>query len=199
MSATRTKDRPAVEESGGSLGSVIRGMREQRELTLQQVADRTRLSVSYLSQIERDLMHPSVSTLKRIAQALKIPAGKLMFPVASAPKRATVSVLRKGERKRILFPGSNIEYELLTPDLRRRVSLLWLTAQPGAESGPPFTHEGEDGVVVLKGELSMEIGGVWHELKAGDSIYFSSALPHRWRNPGRVVAEAVWMSTPPSF
>jgi transcriptional regulator with XRE-family HTH domain len=188
-----------AEELGGSLGVVIRGAREKHALTLQQVADRTRLSVSYLSQIERDLLHPSVSTLKRIAQALGIRAGKLMFPAARSPKRAMVSVQRKGERKRLVFPKSSIEYELLTPDLRRRVSMLWVSAKPGAESGPTFTHEGEDGVVVLKGRLSVEIGGVWHELKTGDCIYFSSALPHRWRNPGRVFAEAIWMSTPPSF
>lgn len=188
-----------TEEPGGSLGGVIRGAREKHAFTLQQVADRTKLSVSYLSQIERDLLHPSVSTLKRIAEALGIRAGKLMFPTARSPKAAMVSVLRKGERKRLVFPKSSIEYELLTPDLRRRVSMLWLSAKPGAESGPTFTHEGEDGVVVLKGQLSVEVGGVWHDLKAGDSIYFSSALPHRWRNPGRVLAEAIWMSTPPSF
>ena len=186
-------------EARGSLGAVIRGAREKHELTLQQVAERTRLSVSYLSQIERDLLHPSVSTLKRIAQALGIAAGKLMFPAPKAAGRGMVSVQRRGERKRIVFPHSNIEYELLTPDLRRRVSLLWVSAPPGAESGPAFTHEGEDGVVVLAGELSIEVGGVWHELKAGDSIYFNSELPHRWRNPGRIAAEAVWMSTPPSF
>ena len=91
--------------------------------------------------IERDLLHPSVSTLKRIAQALGIAAGKLMFPSGKAPGRAMVSLQRKGARKRILFPHSNIEYELLTPDLRRRVSMLWVSAQPGAESGPAFTHE----------------------------------------------------------
>ena len=189
------------EAAGGSLGGVIRGAREQHELTLQQVAKRTRLSVSYLSQIERNLLHPSVSTLKNIAQSLGIAAGKLMFPGAAAgrPGRALVSTQRKNERKRIVFPNSNIEYELLTPDLRRRVSMLWVTAQPGAESGPPFTHDGEDGVVVLKGKLSVEIGGVWHELKAGDSIYFSSALPHRWCNRGGSVAEAIWVTSPPSF
>jgi transcriptional regulator with XRE-family HTH domain len=187
------------EEAGGSLGGLIRGAREKQGLTLQQVADRTRLSVSYLSQIERDLLHPSVSTLKNIARALGILAGKLMFPATRSPKRAMVSVMRKGERKRLVFPKSTIEYELLTPDLQRRVSMLWLSAKPGAESGPALTHEGEDGVVVLKGRLSMQIGGVWQELGAGDSIYFSSELPHRWRNPGRVVAEAIWMSTPPSF
>jgi transcriptional regulator with XRE-family HTH domain len=179
-----------AEETRGSLGGVIRGAREKHELTLQETAKRTRLSVSYLSQIERNLLHPSVGTLKGIAQALGIPAGKLMFPAATQ---------RKGERKRIVFPKSSIEYELLTPDLRRRVSMLWLTAKPGAESGPPSTHDGEDGVVVLKGRLSVEIGGVWHELKAGDSIYFSSAMPHRWCNRGAIEAQAIWVSSPPSF
>jgi len=178
---------------------VIRGAREKHELTLQETAKRTRLSVSYLSQIERNLLHPSVGTLKTIAEALGIPAGKLMFPAATHPRRALVATQRKGERKRIVFPKSSIEYELLTPDLRRRVSMLWLTAKPGAESGPPSTHDGEDGVVVLKGRLSVEIGGVWHELKAGDSIYFSSAMPHRWCNRGAIEAQAIWVSSPPSF
>ena len=44
-----------------------------------------------------------------------------------------------------------------------------------------------------------KIGGVWHELKSGDSIYFSSALPHRWCNRARTVTEAIWVSSPPSF
>ena len=81
----RTRAPAAVAGEASSLGAVIRSAREKHELTLQQVAERTRLSVSYLSQIERDLLHPSVSTLKRIAQALGIAAGKLMFP---APKAA---------------------------------------------------------------------------------------------------------------
>lgn len=188
-----------AEATRGSLGGVIRGAREEHELTLQETAKRTRLSVSYLSQIERNLLHPSVGTLKTIAQALGIPAGKLMFPAATHPRRALVATQRKGERKRIVFPKSSIEYELLTPDLRRRVSMLWLTAKPGAESGPAATHDGEDGVVVLKGRLSVEIGGVWHELRAGDSIYFSSEMPHRWCNRGTAEAEAIWVSSPPSF
>ena len=54
-------------------------------------------------------------------------------------------------------------------------------------------------MVVLKGELDVEVGSLWHSLKAGDSIYFIAGLPHRWRNPGRDTAEAIWLSTPPSF
>ena len=110
-----------------------------------------------------------------------------------------VAVLRKGQRKSVAFPNSSIGYELLTPDLRRRASLLWLTAAPGAESGMALTHEGEDVVVVLRGRLSIEVGGEWHALDAGDSIFFSSELPHRWCNRGEDEAQAIWVSSPPSF
>lgn len=182
-----------------SIGGVIRRARKEQGLTLQQVAQSSELSLSYLSQIERNLLNPSVGTLKRIAEALDLPAGKLMFSSEASPSRVTVAVLRKGERKRVSFPQSSITYELLTPDLRRRASLLWLSAEPDAESGAPLTHEGEDVVVVLKGRLDVEVGGIWYELTAGDSIYFNSELPHRWCNRGKGTAEAIWVSAPPSF
>jgi len=182
-----------------SLGLTIRESRKKSGLTLQQLAKKARLSISYLSQVERNILTPSVSTLKRIADLLEIPAGKLMFGGENGGGLSAIGVVRKNRRKRISFPGSNIEYELLTPDLRRRASLLWLTAPPGAESGPAFVHEGEDGVVVLKGKLEIEIGGMHHELTAGDSIYFNAGLPHCWRNVGDDTVEAIWLSTPPSF
>jgi mannose-6-phosphate isomerase-like protein (cupin superfamily) len=73
------------------------------------------------------------------------------------------------------------------------------TAEPGADSGPALTHEGEDIVVVLNGQLSIEIAGTWHDLKAGDSIYFNSALSHRWCNRRKQAAQAIWESSPPYF
>lgn len=183
-----------------SLGAAIRHARRKQEVTLEQVARKSKLSVSYLSQVERDRMAPSLSALKRIAQALDIPAGTLMFSKSDVRRHAPVAVVRQTERKRLVFPGSAIRYEMLTPDLRRRASLLWLHAPAGAESGTsPFSHDGEDAVVVLQGRLSVEVGGVWHELSKGDSIYFDSQLPHRWRNATGQPAVAIWLSTPPSF
>lgn len=182
-----------------SIGGVIRRARKHQGQTLAQLAEASELSLSYLSQIERNLLNPSVGTLKRIADALDLPAGKLMFATDASSSRTTVAVLRKGQRKSVSFPQSSIRYELLTPDLRRRASLLWLTAEPDAESGAPMTHEGEDVVVVLKGRLDVEVGGTWYELAAGDSIYFNSELPHRWANRGKGTAEALWVSAPPSF
>ena len=192
--------RPAPEvPAAATLGATIRKARQSHHRTLQQVARAADISVSSLSQIERNLLTPSVATLKRIADALHIPAGKLMFSPDARSTRATVAVLRKGQRKSVAFPNSSIRYELLTPDLRRRSSLLWLVAAPGAESGAPLTHEGEDVVVVLNGQLSIEVGGQWHELHAGDSVFFSSELPHRWCNRGEREAQAIWVSSPPSF
>ena len=183
-----------------SLGAAIRHARRKREFTLQQVARKTKLSVSYMSQVERDRMPPSLSSLKRIAEALDVPAGSLMFARSGTRGDSPVAVVRQAARKRLVFPGSEIRYEMLTPDLRRRASMLWLHAPAGAESGPaPFSHEGEDAVVVLQGRLAVEVGGVWHELATGDSIYFDSQLPHRWRNPTNRPTIAIWVSTPPSF
>lgn len=198
--ATAASTAHAAPGTPQSLGAAIRHARRKCELTLTQVARKTKLSVSYLSQVERDRMPPSLSSLKRIAEALDVPAGSLMFTKSGAGSDSPVAIVRQSARKRLVFPGSNIRYEMLTPDLRRRASMLWLHAPARAESGPaPFSHEGEDAVVVLKGRLAVEVGGLWHELATGDSIYFDSQLPHRWRNPTNRPTVAIWMSTPPSF
>lgn len=189
-----------VDTAPAGLGAIIRGARQRAGMTLMQVSRQSRLSIGYLSQVERAILTPSVSALKRIADVLRIPAGTLMFEAAGKTfPNAAVAVVRRTARKRIAFPDSRIEYEMLTPDLKRRASLLWVTAPPGAESGPAFTHDGEDGVVVLKGRLMVEVAGTRHELAAGDSIYFNSAIPHRWKNEGKETVQAIWMSTPPSF
>jgi transcriptional regulator with XRE-family HTH domain len=182
-----------------SLGSIIRKARKARRMVLQDVADKAELSISFLSQVERDLLSPSVSALKRIADVLDIPAGSLMFGAEARKGGVGIGLVRRGGRKRVVFPDSLIEYEMLTPDLRRRMSVLWLKAPPHAESGPVFSHTGEDAVIVLKGRLEVEIGEVWHVLSKGDSLYFNSELPHRWRNNSNAVAEVIWVSTPPSF
>lgn len=201
----KLRSSPRIRQGSGngaesfSLGSEVRKARKRRDMTLMQLGGRTGLSVSFLSQVERSLLAPSVSALKRIANALRIPAGALMFEADRRSGGTRIGVVRRGERKQITLPASNISYELLTPDMRRRTSILWLYARAGAVSGPAISHEGEDGVIVLKGKLKVEVGGVWYELLTGDSIYFNSELPHRWQNESRRGTEAIWVSCPPSF
>ena len=202
--AIKTKSKTPASEAptelaGGGQGGIIRKARGARAVVRQELADKADLSISFLSQVERNLLTPSVSALKRIADVLDIPAGSLMFGAESRKGGVGIGLVRRGNRKRVVFPDSQIEYEMLTPDLRRRMSALWLKAPAHAESGPVFAHDGEDAVIVLKGRLQIEIGGVWYALGKGDSLYFSSELPHRWRNDSDTVAEVIWVSTPPSF
>jgi transcriptional regulator with XRE-family HTH domain len=197
---TRVLPAGTVESSAqGNLGNVIRTARREAKRTLMQVAKDAGLSISFLSQVERNLLTPSVSALKRIADVLEIPAGSLMFGLESGSKGPTVTLIRSNSRKRVVFPQSHIAYEMLTPDLRRRMSIFWLDAPPHSQSGPAFSHEGEDAVIVLRGTLRVEIGEVWHELKKGDSLYFNSEFPHRWANESSRAAQVMWISTPPSF
>ncbi len=180
-----------------SLGASIRTGRRDAGLKLREVAAATGLSISYLSQIERDLLTPSVDALRRIANAVDIPAGALAFAAGSRRGKASVSIVRREVRKRVAFADTNIAYELLTPDVQGRVSVLALSVPPGAESGAAFTHPGEDIVIVQHGALMVEVGGLWHEIEAGDSIRFSSEIPHRWRNGANGAAQALWISSPP--
>lgn len=197
--STARKPEAAAEVQPGSLGGIIRKARLGRRMVLQDLADKAELSISFLSQVERNLLTPSVSALKRIADVLDIPAGSLMFGAEARKGGVGIGLVRRDGRKRVVFPDSRIEYEMLTPDLRRRMSVLWLKAPPRAESGPVFSHEGEDAIIVLKGRLKIEVGEVWYELSKGDSLYFNSELPHRWRNESDSTAEVIWVSTPPSF
>jgi transcriptional regulator with XRE-family HTH domain len=193
-------DEAAAPAAGETIGPHIRAARQAAKMTLAQVAQESGLSVGYLSEVERSRLTPSLSALKRIADVLKIPASKVMFEFGGkAFANSDIGVVRRGVRKRISFPHSSIEYELLTPDLKRRASLLWMTAPPRTESGPSFSHSGEDGVIVLRGVLKIEIGNVWYTLHEGDSIYFNSEIAHRWSNEGPEPVEAIWLSTPPSF
>lgn len=180
-----------------SLGVSIRTGRRDAGLKLREVAAATGLSISYLSQIERDLLTPSVDALRRIANAVDISAGALAFAAGSRRGKASVSIVRREARKRVAFADANIAYELLTPDVQGRVSVLALSVPPGAESGAAFTHPGEDIVIVQHGALMVEVGGLWHEILAGDSIRFSSEIPHRWRNGANAPAQALWISSPP--
>ncbi|MCZ6586862.1 MAG: XRE family transcriptional regulator [Alphaproteobacteria bacterium] len=197
--STASANRPESETGAeiASLGASIRTGRRDAGLKLREVAAATGLSISYLSQIERDLLTPSVDALRRIANAVDISAGALAFAAGSRRGKASVSIVRREARKRVAFADANIAYELLTPDVQGRVSVLALSVPPGAESGAAFTHPGEDIVIVQHGALMVEVGGLWHEILAGDSIRFSSEIPHRWRNGANAPAQALWISSPP--
>jgi mannose-6-phosphate isomerase-like protein (cupin superfamily) len=70
---------------------------------------------------------------------------------------------------------------------------------PAAESGDSYTHEGEEFLYILRGEFAITLNSEEYRLKRGDSFYFESATPHRWKNPGRTETLLLWVNTPPTF
>lgn len=194
-----------------SLGSQIRGLRRSQRLSSVELARRCGVSPSLISQVERGLTAPSLEVLWGVARALDVPIGTFFHAdaesaanaeptaAASSPPRSGAVVVRAGARKRLGLTSS-LTYQLLSPDLQHRIEFVWVEFGPG-EQGPlePFTHVGEEQMVVIRGEMHVWIDGVKHILHEGDAITFDSALPHRSANMGGEPAVVIAAITPPSF
>ena len=199
-----------------SLGSRIRTERRERRLTLEDFSQKTELSKSFLSQIERGLAQPSISSLKRIAREFDMSVVDLFsgetkkadsFGSPPNPKKndktfvEEVQVVRAGRRKSLTLPGSNVSYDLLTPDLNRHLEVMFMKINPGENSGeePMIDLPGEKFGLILKGMLEASVGKETYRLSAGDSIYFPAHFPHSWRGLGQEPIEVIWVLTPPRF
>jgi len=199
-----------------NLGSRIRDERRKRKLTLEVLSQKTELSKSFLSQIERGLAQPSISSLKRIVREFGMSVVDLFTsepapedPGGAAPSLKKngqsyvdqVQVVRANRRKRLTLPGSYVSYDLLTPDLNRQVEVMFMRINPGEHSGeePMVDLPGEKFGYVLKGQLEAKMGEKVYQLAAGDSIYFPAHFPHSWKGLGEDSIEVLWVLTPPRF
>lgn len=208
---------PSLSELGGK----IRAERNKRRLTLEAVSKKTGLSRSLISQVERGKTEPSITTLKKIAAAFGFsvvnffsngttgtPYDDWNYPQAPPEKCVVqheyikkVQVVRSGRRKRFALPGSNVMYDLLTPDMNRQMESLYMVVKPGETSGdePMFDFLGEKMGLVLKGVLEVTVGDEVFRLDAGDCIYYPANVPHSWRAVEGESIEVIWILTPPSF
>lgn len=178
-----------------SLGDRIRMARLNRRLTLGQVAEKVGVSVSALSQLERDQFNPTIATLKAIATTLDTTIGSLVAESSSLDR----AVVRAAERKR-LSPRRGITYQLLTPDLSGHIELILSEYEVGAGTGEEaFAYHAEQCGVVLQGVAMIHLGDTVHRLRAGDSIRFDCSIPHRIANAGRGRLRCLWAISPPTF
>jgi transcriptional regulator with XRE-family HTH domain len=179
-----------------SLGQALRAARLGHGLTLRQVAERSGLSRTFISQVERGEVSPSVASLTKIAEALSIHLAELFLP----PVQRTEGIVRANERIRMtLRPGEHWD-EVLSPSLHGKLLVLQSTIHPGAGSGAPYHHEAdEECVIVLSGRLEIRVNGEIHELTVGDALTYSSRRPHAWQNTGDEDVVAIWIITPPNY
>lgn len=184
---------PTQARDTDALGSGIRTERLRQNMTLAQLADLAGLSASALSQIERGVTDPSIGSLRRIASALQVPFFQFLLE-----RESPDPVVRKNERQTITFPNHTLQYQLLTPNLRGPFEILSMDLAPGAVSGDEaLGHDSEECMIVLHGDVQVEVAGASHALSAGDCISIQRNVPHRVVNDGARSAEVLMVISPP--
>jgi DNA-binding transcriptional MerR regulator/quercetin dioxygenase-like cupin family protein len=177
------------------LGQRLLTLRRQKQLTLREVRQRTGLAPSFVSSIERGVSQPTVATLKKLTECYGT-------TVAALTARRTTrgnQVIRAGQYRRLPPLGPGIQVEQLAEGALMMDCQRW-TLEPGAASQGSYAHEGEEFIHVLAGRFVITLNGrERHELCAGDSMYFKSALLHAWTTPGPELTVVLWINTPPTF
>lgn len=186
--------RPAPHSKGNqeAVGKRLRKLRTQRGKSLAEVARATDVSVGFLSALERSRTSASVGTLRKIARYYNLNILDFFNATDAHPP-----LVRPGQRKR-LQAGPGVRMDLLAWGDTVMEPHLFNIA-PGAGSGDSYSHEGEEFLYVLQGELKIALEGLEYRLCAGDSFYFESKTPHIWTNPGKKEAAILWINTPPTF
>jgi len=179
------------------VGADLRALRKARGLTLTELAVKVGRSVGWLSQVERNLAEPTISDLRRLADALEQPLS-LFFGPNPAPEEERGYVVRWNSRRALGSAEQGLVEQLLSPDLSGSFEIVRSVFDPGAELKEFNNRATEEAGYLIAGELEMWIGDRHFHLKPGDSFRFKGER-HRWRNPGTEPAIAIWVIAPPVY
>ncbi|WP_341862147.1 cupin domain-containing protein [Gymnodinialimonas sp. 57CJ19] len=173
-----------------ALGALIRKRRKQLDLTLQALCDAAGLSVGYLSQVERGQSTPSLGTLAQIAQALSV--GLEYFITTPKPSD---SLTRAGARPQFSIDGSSIMYESVCADFPGAELSSYILHVPAGYASEVVSHEGEEIIFLLDGEITQTLGGQTFILQQGDSLHYTGSTPHSWSNETQSTTRILWTGT----
>jgi len=178
------------------LGLQIRKKREQKKVTLTQAAKEMKISPSLLSQIERGIVAPSISTLRTIADYLNTYIGVLLGERISDEN---VVIVRKKDKKRSIIRGKGIKLHILSPS-DSKVEFLYDEYYAHSSTGDKlYQHEGEECAFILEGTLEINLNSNKFLLNKGDFIWFDSSIPHQIKNLSDKKSIAIWVDSPPLF
>jgi transcriptional regulator with XRE-family HTH domain len=182
--------RPTVSEAMGDevgaaemnrrVSEVLKRIRKQRELSLDQLATRSGVSRAALSQIEGARTNPTLSVLWKIAVGLEIPFQDLL----ELPDSGEARVLRAGDAVVLRSADGRVESRLVSPSGSESASEMYelRLAPKGLLRSEPHGKGTTETVYVLKGAVRINVAGIEHDLSAGDSIYFRADAPHEYEN-----------------
>lgn len=161
-----------------SVGSKLRAIREERNLSQRELAQLAGVSTNAISLIERDENSPSVATLQSLAAALNVRMSYFFDDHEPTP----VLHVKSGQRPAIASKGVRIE-GLDGKLSRQEMEPFWVSLQPHSDIGErQVVHTGHELVYCLSGKVEYLIDGDVYELEPGDFLLFEAHLPHLWRN-----------------
>ncbi|MGF1591758.1 MAG: helix-turn-helix domain-containing protein [Kiloniellaceae bacterium] len=195
--AQAAKDAAPEALPGARLGRDLRALRKTRGLTLAELARKVGRSVGYLSQVERGLSELGIADLRAIAAALEAPLSWFLVH-DNLPEAERGHVVRAGARRHIGSAETGLTEELLSPDLGGSFEVIRSVFAPAAERREFLTRDTEETGYLVCGELELWIGARHFHLRAGDSFRIARE-PARWRNPGRIPTEVIWVIAPPVY
>jgi transcriptional regulator with XRE-family HTH domain/KaiC/GvpD/RAD55 family RecA-like ATPase len=183
-----------------NLGDKIRTLRKKLGMTQKELADQVGLTPSFISQLEKSLISPSLDSLLKLSEKLNTQPIYFLTDGESGPLQKMV--IKPTERQDIHLPelkGNDLKLQLLVSDvLNRRMEPYLLIMKEGTIiDGHFYTHKGDEFAYVMEGELEVEIQDEKQLLKQGDSLYIGSIFPSKWVNVGKGEAVLLWVLSPP--
>jgi transcriptional regulator with XRE-family HTH domain len=185
-----------VESVSEALGARIRLERKLAGVTVRGLATRTGVSPSLISQIERGLATPSVSTLWSIATELGLSVAELFNGVEGVGSARNASAVQASETRKVITLAGGVRWERLTTTSDEEADFVYVVYPVGAascEADALNRHGGREFGYVISGTLGVRIGFDEHVVRANDSISFDSSTPHRLWTIGNKPVHAIWM------
>lgn len=182
-SAADTGNNPALVER-------LRARRKEIGLTMQQVADRAGLSVGFISQIERGITTPSLSSLVSVSRVLGLHVSEFL-----AQPRVDTGQTRHDERPVYAISPNTLSYERISASFPGSKLRCVIVHEPPGHRSEPISHDGEELMFVMDGTITVELDGERTILQTGDSIHFPSTKTHSTWNHGDKPAAILWAGT----
>ena len=186
------------DEAEAALGGRLRTLRSSRGLSLRSLAGMVGITPGAVSQIETGEISPSLSTLRKLLKALGTSLSE--FFACEQQESSGGGLVFRASQLTTLTAGKGVKFlGMPGPGSHRLMQILYEVYSPkyGDTGDAPYSHEGEEGGFCIAGTIEMTVGDRRELLGPGDAYYYSSKIPHRWRNVGKVPAVVVSACTPP--
>ena len=180
------------------VGVRLQSIRKLKGLSQRELAKRAGVTNSTISMIEKNSVSPSISSLKKVLAG--IPMSLVEFFSVDVEENGATQIVYKADELTDLSSGT-VSMRLVGKGHQvRALAFLDETYPPGSDTGEEMlNHEGEEAGVLVSGRLELTVGSELFILESGDSYYFESTRPHRFRNPFDQPARLISATTPANF